>query len=69
MNMIELVVCEYIRKGYKIVVPKNTHLKILTKYASSIYKSPSDVKPNDKLKFVGWFSASEEDRKLWRSHL
>jgi len=67
--MIELVVCEHIRKGYKVVVPKNIHLKIITKYASSIYKSPSEVKPNDKLKFVGWFSANDGDRNLWRDHL
>lgn len=67
--MIELVICEYIRNGYKVVVPKNTHLKLLTKYASSIYKSPSDVKPNDKLKFVGWVSATEEDRIMWRAYL
>tara|TARA_B100000900_G_C20494684_1_gene681081 strand:+ start:277 stop:480 length:204 start_codon:yes stop_codon:yes gene_type:complete len=67
--MIELVICEHIRNGYKVVVPKNTHLKLLTKYAPSIYRSPSDVKPNDKLKFVGWVSATDEDRNMWRSYL
>ena len=67
--MIELVICKHIRNGYKVVLPKNMNVKVLPKYNKEIVSKPSDLKPNDKVKFVGWVSASKEDRSLWRDYL
>jgi hypothetical protein len=67
--MIELVICKHIRDGYKVVLPKNMKVKILAKYSKGIVSSPSELKPNDKIKFVGWVTSSNEDRSLWRHFL
>lgn len=67
--MIELVICNHIRNGYKVVLPKNMCIKVLPKYTNGIVSNPSELKPNDKIKFVGWVSASSEDRSLWRDYL
>jgi hypothetical protein len=67
--MLELSICEQINKGYKVVLPKNTTVRLLSKYSESIYKSPSQVKKGDRLKFVNWVSASSEDRRLWKHYL
>lgn len=67
--MIELVICEEIRKGYKVVVPKNTNVKVSASYSSCVYTSPRQVSPSDKLIFINWMKASEEDRSLWRNYL
>lgn len=67
--MIELVICEKINKGYKVVLPKNVSVRLPSKYAKHIYSSPSEVMPNDKIEFIGWVSANEEDRSLWRKYL
>jgi hypothetical protein len=67
--MVELVICEHIRNGYKVVLPKNMSVRLLTKYNQGILKLPSDIKKGDKLKFVGWVNATDEDRSLWRDHL
>ena len=67
--MIELVICKHIRNGYKVVLPKNMTVKVLPKYTKGIVSNPSELKPNDKIKFVGWVSASKDDRSLWRNYL
>ncbi len=67
--MLELVVCQHIRNGYKVVLPKSHSVRVSSKYQSSIYQSPSEVKEGDKLKFVGWVKASNEDRNAWMNHL
>ena len=67
--MIELVICEKINNGYKVVLPKNMSVRLPTKYVKSIYTNPSEVKPNDKLEFIGWVTANDEDRSLWRKYL
>ena len=67
--MVELVICNHIRNGYKVVLPKNMRYQVPPKYSSSIYKSPSQVKGGDKLKFIGWVSANDEDRMLWKKFL
>jgi len=67
--MIELVICNHINNGYKVVLPKNMSVKVLPKYNKGIVSSPSDLKPNDKIKFVGWVTASNDDRSLWRDYL
>jgi hypothetical protein len=67
--MIELVICNHIRNGYKVVLPKNLSVKLLPKYAKSIVYNPSELSPQDKIKFIGWVSASDGDRSLWRSYL
>lgn len=67
--MIELVICNHINNGYKVVLPKTCKVQVTTKYMSSIYSTPSEVKEGDKLKFIGWVSASDEDRSLWKAYL
>lgn len=67
--MLELVVCQHIRNGYKVVLPINKKVRVASKYARSIYRSPSQVQEGDKLKFIGWVSASTDDRNLWKSYL
>ena len=67
--MIELVICNHIRNGYKVVLPKNVKYQVSSKYSSSIYKYPSEVKDGDKLKFIGWVSANDEDRMVWKKYL
>lgn len=67
--MLELLIVEQINKGYKVVLPKNVSVRLLPKYEKSVYTNPSEVKPNDKLKFVEWVVAKEEDRSLWKSYL
>jgi len=67
--MIELVICNHIRNGYKVVLPKNMNVKILPKYSKGIIYNPSELRDNHKIKFVGWGSASKEDRSLWRDYL
>lgn len=67
--MIELVICNHIRSGYKVILPKDLKVKLLPKYTKGIVSSPSQLKPTDKIKFVGWVSASKEDRSLWRDYL
>jgi hypothetical protein len=67
--MLELVVCEKIRQGYKVVLSKKTNVRVATKYTSSIYTHPSQVKPKDQLEFIGWVGATEEERSLWESYL
>ena len=67
--MIELVICRKINEGYKVIIPQNMSVRLPTKYMRHIYKSPSEVKPNDKLEFIGWVSANDDDRSLWRKYL
>jgi len=67
--MIELVICNHIRNGYKVVLPQGLNVRILPKYTKWIVSNPSELDPNDKIKFVGWVSASKEDRSLWRVYL
>ena len=67
--MIELLVCDEIIKGYKVVVPKNKNLRIASKYLKSVYTNPSQVKSRDRLKFIGWVYATQEERKLWKDYL
>lgn len=68
-KMIELVICNHIRNGYIVVLPKSMNVQILPKYSKGVVSSPSELNPNDKIKFVGWVSASSEDRSLWRDYL
>lgn len=67
--MIELVICNHIRNGYKVVLPKNLIYRVSAQYGRSIYKYPSEVNPGDKLKFIGWVSANDEDRLVWKNYL
>ena len=67
--MIELVIYDKINKGYKVVLPKNMNVRLPSKYAKHIYTNPDEVKPNDKLEFIGWVSASNDDRSLWKKYL
>ena len=67
--MIELVICKHIRNGYKVVLPKNTMVRLPPKYNKEILSNPNEMKFGDKIKFVGWVSATNEDRSLWRSYL
>ena len=67
--MLELVVYENIKQGYKVVLPKNTNVRLPSKYSISIYTSPSQVEKGDKLKFVNWIGVSEEERMLWKDYL
>ena len=69
MNMIELVICNHINNGYKVVLPKNTTVRLTPKYNRGIVSNPSELTPKDKIKFVGWVSATDEDRSLWRDYL
>lgn len=67
--MIELVICKHIRNGYKVVLPTGLNVRVLPKYAKGIVSNPSELNPNDKIKFVAWVSASKEDRSIWRVYL
>jgi hypothetical protein len=67
--MLELLVCDVIRSGYKVVIPKNQKVNLLSKYRGSVYTNPNQVKPHDKLKFVSWATATEEERMTWRGYL
>jgi hypothetical protein len=67
--MLELLICDVIRKGYKVVIPKNQNLRLAPKYMDSVYTNPSQVRSGDKLKFIGWTSANEKDRNLWKEYL
>ena len=67
--MLELVVCQHIRNGYKVVLPSSKKVRVASKYARSIYTSPSQVQEGDKLKFIGWVSANNDDRTLWKKYL
>lgn len=67
--MLELLICSEIRNGYKVVIPKNQKVNLLLKYRKCTYTSPSQVKPNDKIKFIGWANATEEEREYWKGYV
>lgn len=67
--MLELLICSQIRNGYKVVIPNSQKVNLLPKYRKCIYTNPSQVKPNDKIKFIGWAIASETERESWKRYL
>jgi hypothetical protein len=67
--MLELLICSQIRDGYKVVIPKAQKVNLISKYRKCLYTNPSQVKPNDKLKFIGWANATESERESWKHYL